>query len=73
MRRTFGALVLGLSLVGAAPVALADDAASDAVAALEDAVEDAQDDGSNRNLILAAILAVVVIGGGIAMSRRGQG
>ena len=36
------------------------------------AVEEMAEEGSNRNLILAAILAVVVIGGGIALSRRGS-
>jgi len=65
MRRTIGAGLLGLVLL-AAPSAgvFADDLEGEAAPAMEQ-------EGSHRNLILVAILAVVVIGGGIALGRRG--
>jgi len=66
MKRMFGAGLLGLALLGS-PVAsvFADDPEG------EPMTEEVQrTNGSNRNLILAAIVAVVVIGGGVALSRR---
>ena len=72
MRRTIGAGLLGLILLVAPQAVRADeDPGGEAFAAAEEMVDEASDEGSNRNLILAAILAVVVIGGGIALSRRG--
>jgi len=60
-----GAAFLGLALFGGpASIAIADDLEGAALPAMEE-------EGSNRNLILAVIAAVVVIGGGIALSRRG--
>jgi len=65
MRRTIGAWFLGLTLLAAPGVGvLADDPEGEPVPAVEQ-------DGAHRNLILVAILAVVVIGGGIALGRRG--
>ena len=64
MRRLMGAGFLGLALLGTpAAGVFADDPEGEPVPVMEE-------EGSNRNLILAAILAVVVIGGGIALSRR---
>jgi len=64
MRRTIGAGFLGLALLAAPSVGVfADDPEGEPVPAMEQ-------DGSHRNLILVAILAVVVIGGGIALGRR---
>ena len=67
MRKKISAGLLGLALLGAPPVAFADDPEGEPMAAAE-----ASEEGGSRNLILAAILAVVVIGGGIALSRRGS-
>jgi hypothetical protein len=65
MRRLTGAGLLGLALLGAPPARVfADDPEGEPISAMEE-------EGSNRNLILAAVLAVVVIGGGIALGRRG--
>ena len=63
MKRFLGAGLLGLAMLGT-PVGTvwADD--------VEGEPEMAEESGSGRNLVLAAILAVVVIGGGYALSRR---
>lgn len=66
MRRLTGAGLLGLALLGAPSASVfADDPEGEPMPAME------EESGSNRNLILAAVLAVVVIGGGIALGRRG--
>jgi hypothetical protein len=59
-----GAGFLGLALLGAPPASVfADDPEGEPMPAMEE-------EGSSRNLILAAFLAVAVIGGGIAIGRR---
>ncbi|MBW2315390.1 MAG: hypothetical protein JRH10_14500 [Deltaproteobacteria bacterium] len=64
MRRMIGAGFLGLALLGGPVTAVfADDLEGAALPAMEE-------EGSNRNLILGAIVALVVIGGGVALSRR---
>ena len=65
MRRMLGAAILGLGLLAnPAVTAWSDDPEGEKIA------DATGDEGGNRNLILAAIAVVVVVGGGIALSRR---
>jgi hypothetical protein len=65
MRRLLSAGFLGLALLGVpTTTAFADDPYGEPAPAM-------QEDGSSRNLVLGAILALVVIAGGIAFARRG--
>jgi hypothetical protein len=64
MRRLLGAGFLGLALLGVPALgAFADDPEGEPLPAMAD-------DGSSRNLLLGAVVALVVIGGGIALARR---
>jgi len=64
MRRLLGAGFLGLAMLGVpATSAFADDPEGEPLPAMEE-------QGSSRNLVLGAVVALIVIGGGIALARR---